>query len=249
MSEYRTLFDARGSRYNGANRLFPEARAEESERILAHLELAQGTRWLDVGAGGGFLAERTAAAGLASQPVACDASAAFLAEATAYALRTVADYERLPFGDHAFGAAGCLAVLHHAEDPEPVLREMLRVTAPGGRIAVGDVAAGTRAARFLNGFVDSHTDTGHAGRFYDAGALGDLLGRAGGTLARTEEIELSWKFAGRSDARHFCRELFGLRPDTQEPDLEAGLNWLGLTASPEGCRLAWGMVFASAAAP
>ena len=30
MSEYRTLFDARGARYNRANRLFPGTRSEEA---------------------------------------------------------------------------------------------------------------------------------------------------------------------------------------------------------------------------
>src|SRR6185369_18090718 len=85
-SEYRTIFDARGGRYNHANRLFPEARAEEGDRLLAHLSLPDGMRWLDVGAGGGFLAARAAAAGRGGAPVACDASAVFLSEARGYAL-------------------------------------------------------------------------------------------------------------------------------------------------------------------
>ena len=249
MSEYRTQFDARGARYNGANRLFPEARAEEGERIMAHMELVPGTRWLDVGAGGGFLSNFAAAAGIESRPVACDESAAFLAEAGGYALRAVAKYERLPFGDRVFGAAGCLAVLHHAEELEPVIGEMLRVTAAGGRVAIGDVGAETRAARFLNGFVDAHTDTGHAGRFWDPARLRSLLERAGGAGVRAEAVELSWRFSSRSDARFFCRELFGLREDTQDPDLEAALNWLGLAQVGDGYRLPWGMVFASASAP
>lgn len=247
MSEYRTLFDARGARYNHANRLFPEARAEEAEHLLEHLALSEDVQWLDVGAGGGFLAARVAASGLRTSPIGCDASPAFLSEAGGYALRAAADYERLPFPARAFAAAGCLAVLHHAEEPEAVIAEMLRVTAPSGRIAVGDVAAGSRAELFLNGFVDAHTDQGHAGRFSDAAGTAALLERAGGRAVRAEAVELSWRFASRSDARVFFRELFGLREDTQDADLSAALNWLGLTDAAAGYRLPWSMVFASAA--
>jgi len=245
-SEYRTIFDARGGRYNHANRLFPDARAEEGDRLLAHLSLPDRVRWLDVGAGGGFLVERAAAAGRRGEPVACDASALFLSEARGYALRTAGDYECLPFPDGAFGAAGCLAVIHHAEDPERVVSEMLRVTAPGGRAAVGDVAAGSRAERFLNGFVDAHTEEGHAGRFRGAPEAGELFARGGGRDVRTEAVRVFWRFGSSSDARFFFRELFGLRGDTEDADLDAAIDWLGLFESADGCRLPWDMVFASA---
>ncbi len=247
-SEYRSIFDARGGRYNHANRLFPEARAEEGDRMLAHLELPEGVRWLDVGAGGGFLAERAAVAGRGGEPVACDASAVFLSEARGYALRTAGDYERLPFPDHAFAAAGCLAVLHHAEAPDRVVSEILRVTAPGGRVAFGDVAAGSRAERFLNGFVDTHTEQGHAGRFRGAPEAGRLFEHGGGHDVRAEAVRVFWRFPSRADARLFFRELFGLREDTEDADLDAAIGWLGLLELGEGCRLPWDMVFASAAA-
>jgi SAM-dependent methyltransferase len=245
MSEYRAIFDARGARYNHANRLFPEARAEEGERLLDHLRLREGTRWLDVGAGGGFLATR--AADRRTVPVGCDASPVFLSDARAYALRTVADYERLPFPNRAFDAAGCLAALHHAEAPDRVIAEMLRVTATGGRIAVGDVAAGSRAARFLNTFVDAHTDQGHAGRFYGGETLAGFLEEAGAREVRAEAVEVGWRFASSSDAPAFCRELFGLRPDTRDADLRVALIELGLEESNGGWRIPWDMVFASAA--
>ena len=178
----------------------------------------------------------------------CDASPVFLFEARGYGLRTTVDYERLPFSDRAFEAAGCLAVMHHAEAPERVIAEMLRVTAAGRRIAVGDVAAGSPAERFLNEFVDAHTAQGHAGRFYDAAGAARLMEKAGGKQIRSEQVALSWRFAQRPDARAFCRELFGLLEDTPDADLDAALSALGLTESAGGCRLPWDMVFSSAAA-
>ncbi len=171
----------------------------------------------------------------------------FLSEARGYALRAAGDYERLPFPDGAFAAAGCLAVLHHADAPERVVSEMLRVTAPGGRVAFGDVAAGSRAERFLNGFVDAHTEQGHAGRFRGAPEAGQLFAHGGGRDVRAEAVRIFWRFASLADARLFCREIFGLREDTEDADLDAAIGWLGLELG-EGCRLPWDMVFASAAA-
>lgn len=248
MSEYQTLFDARGARYNGANRRFPEARVQEAERMLAHLQLGEATRWLDVGAGGGFLGDRAALAGPRRVACGCDESAAFLAEATSYRLRLATAYERLPFADGAFEAAACLAALHHVEAPERVLAEMLRVTAPGGRIAVGDVTAGSRTARFLNEFVDAHTDTGHAGRFFEAEALAGLLRAAGGRDVRGAAEEIQWSFASRGDAHLFCRELFGLSADADDIDLGGALGYLGLAETGGRWVLPWAMVFVSAAA-
>ena len=248
MTEYRALFEVRGQRYNRANRRFPAARAEEAERLLAHLPIGSGQLWLDVAAGGGFLADRAAARGVAGTAVGCDESPVFLADSRSYSLRTVTAYSRLPFPDRAFGAAACLAALHHAEVPVDWIAEMLRVTAAGGRVALGDVAAGSRAAAFLNGFIDAHTETGHAGRFYDPDTVLGFLGRAGGRDSRAVQESIRWSFDSRADALAFCRELFGLHPETPEPDLGGALDALGLSGSDGRWSLPWDMVFASAAA-
>jgi SAM-dependent methyltransferase len=245
-SEYRDLFDARGAHYNLANRQFPEARAEEAHALLAHLSLSSGATWLDLGAGGGFLAERAALEGHAGPAVGCDESMAFLAGASAYALRTIASFRRLPYPDGAFAAAASLAAMYHAEEPGRVPSEMLRVTSRGGRVAVGDVAAGSSAARFLNGFLDRHTTSGHAGRFYEAEAWAGMLTRAGGSQVRAETVELHWRFSGTGDARAFARELFGLVPETTDAELDSALAELELCGDEGGWRLPWKMVFASA---
>ncbi|HZQ32613.1 MAG TPA: class I SAM-dependent methyltransferase [Mycobacterium sp.] len=47
-----------------------------------------------------------------------------------------ADELSLPFNDHAFDLVYCFAALHLLPEPFGVLQEMVRVLAPGGRIAV-----------------------------------------------------------------------------------------------------------------
>jgi len=42
--------------------------------------------------------------------------------------------EHLPFGDGAFGAAAAIAVLEHVPDERRALRELARVTRPGGQV-------------------------------------------------------------------------------------------------------------------
>jgi len=216
--------------------------------MLRHLRLSADTLWLDVGAGGGFLAEAARESGQGGPAVGCDESAAFLTASAVYQIRAVAEYGRLPFADGGFGASGCLAALHHSEEPERVVGEMLRVTAPGGLVAVGDVRRGSAAAQFLNGFVDANTELGHSGRFFDVDGLAALLERAGGRGARGTSERVHWSFHRRDDARSFCRELFGLRPATTAAGLDQALDALGLAQWAGEWDLPWDMVFVAARA-
>jgi SAM-dependent methyltransferase len=48
------------------------------------------------------------------------------------------DAERLPFPDNSFDLTTCQTVLIHVPDPAAVIAEMLRVTRPGGLVAVAE---------------------------------------------------------------------------------------------------------------
>ena len=49
------------------------------------------------------------------------------------------DAKRLPFADGAFAAVVSNSIVHHIPEPRSVLAEIVRVTAPGGRIFVRDL--------------------------------------------------------------------------------------------------------------
>jgi len=50
------------------------------------------------------------------------------------------DVRRLPYPDAHFSIVSCRFVFHHLEEPLVVLREMSRVSKPGGRVVVADMA-------------------------------------------------------------------------------------------------------------
>jgi 2-polyprenyl-6-hydroxyphenyl methylase/3-demethylubiquinone-9 3-methyltransferase len=96
-----------------------------------------GLRALDIGCGGGFLAEEFAAlgcqvTGVDPSPASIDAARA---HATAGGLRIdyqVGSGEHLPVPDSAFDLAYCCDVLEHVSDLDRVISETARVLKPGG---------------------------------------------------------------------------------------------------------------------
>ena len=102
---------------------------------------------LDVGTGTGRMVELFAAR--AQQVTAIDKSPEMLRLARARLQHLPAgkvdlqqgDFTALPFAPGAFDTVLFHQVLHYAQEPEAVLTEAARVTAPGGRVAVIDFAA------------------------------------------------------------------------------------------------------------
>jgi hypothetical protein len=76
--------------------------------------------------------------------------------------------------------------------------------------------------------------------------LQEAFASAGGRRVRTEELDLSWRFPSRPAASDFCRELFGLRPETTDAEIGEALADLGLNGEGDSARLPWRMIFVSA---
>jgi len=124
-------WDEHGS-YKDAGARSARAFAEpKAARIAAAFGLAGNEPVLDVGAGTGHLSEAFRRRG--HPVIALDASANMLRRNPTSA-RVRADAVRLPFPDDAFPLVVESNLLHHADDPVAVLKEM-------GRVSRGPVAA------------------------------------------------------------------------------------------------------------
>ncbi len=119
---------------------------EESLRlILAATKVTGDDNVLDVACGPGLVA--FAFAEVARQVVAIDVTPAMIERARALQAQRslsnitwhVGDVTQLPFKDAEFSVVCCRYAFHHFQDPRLVATEMVRVCAPGGRIAMADV--------------------------------------------------------------------------------------------------------------
>jgi ubiquinone/menaquinone biosynthesis C-methylase UbiE len=161
-------------------------RDNPSASLAAMLEIARpgpDDRALDVGCGAGALA--VALAQVCREVVGVDLTPAMLDQARALqAAKGVgnvrwetADVTALPFPDASFSLVTSTAMLHHTADPAAVLREMRRVRAPGGRIAVADLTPAPEKAPAFDAIETlrdpSHT---HAMPVAELRAIGASLG-------------------------------------------------------------------------
>jgi demethylmenaquinone methyltransferase/2-methoxy-6-polyprenyl-1,4-benzoquinol methylase len=137
------MFDAVADNYDRTNAVMTAGQERRWRRVVADtLAIGAGDLVLDLAAGTGAssvsLQERGAAV------VACDFSEGMLTVGRRRhpAVRFVAgDALRLPFRDAAFSAVTISFGLRNVVDVDGALRELARVTSPGGRIAVLETSA------------------------------------------------------------------------------------------------------------
>jgi ubiquinone/menaquinone biosynthesis C-methylase UbiE len=151
----------------------------EHRIALELLDLSAGERVLDVGCGpGNFTREfgRAVGDGLA---VGLDASAPMLMQAVAEPTPDNVVYVRgdasaMPFVDAAFDAVCCFAALYLIEEPLKAIDEIVRVVAPGGRVALlSSVNRGLLPTAVANAVVRGFTGVRVFGREELTGALRD----------------------------------------------------------------------------
>ena len=95
----------------------------------------KGDRVLDIGCGVGQVVARLTEAG--SEAYGVDVSEPNIQRAREFSSRCqLYDGKHLPFPDQHFASVGALNVLEHVDEPEAFIREMVRVTKPGGRIVL-----------------------------------------------------------------------------------------------------------------
>jgi ubiquinone/menaquinone biosynthesis C-methylase UbiE len=156
--------------------------------MCAAAGIQPGQRALDVGCGSGALVAELADVLGADNVAGVDPSEPFVQASRARvpeAQILVGSAESLPFGDGEFDATLSQLVVNFLDDPEQGLREMSRVTRPGGVVA-GCVWDYGGEMTMLRAFWD-------AAKALDANAADEA---AVMRFARPEELEALWQGAG-----------------------------------------------------
>jgi ubiquinone/menaquinone biosynthesis C-methylase UbiE len=156
----------------------------------------------------------------------------------------------LPWLDGQFDLVACRLTLHQVADPAAVVREMVRVTRPDGRIGIIDITADDDPALAAEANrLERLRDPSH-GRTLTAGEIRALLAGSGaavtGTACRDNPLDLEdWMSRTRTPPgtrdvirERIARELAGgeptgLRP-YQDPRGAIGIRhvWAAVTATP-----------------
>ena len=113
------------------------------ERVIERLAPESGDRWLDLACGTGAIAERAAGAGasvtgLDLAPVLIETAKERAKELGLDIDYVVGDAEQLTFADGSFDKVSSTCGIMFAPDHEAAARELARVTAPGGQIALAN---------------------------------------------------------------------------------------------------------------
>ena len=175
---FARILEARGSQPN-------QARLRRAFLSLAGV--GAGMRVLDVGCGTGVVTRDVAArVGARGAVVGVDLSRALLAVARrrtsgadpgARPTYRHGDGLRLPFPPASFDVTLAVTVLLHVPAGDRILDEMMRVTRPGGRVAVLDQDYGTFVLDVPDRSLTRRIVDGHAERFYAEPWSGRTLAR------------------------------------------------------------------------
>lgn len=132
------MFDAVGKKYDITNTVLSFGQDARWRRLTRErLNLKPGEKVLDLAAGTAVSTEELSKSG--AWCVACDFSLGMLAAGAERDVPKVdGDGMRLPFADNTFDAVTISYGLRNIHDFELGLREMARVTKPGGRLAVAE---------------------------------------------------------------------------------------------------------------
>jgi demethylmenaquinone methyltransferase/2-methoxy-6-polyprenyl-1,4-benzoquinol methylase len=169
------MFDAIAARYDLVNRVISLG-VDQSwrKKTVRSLNLRTSARVLDLATGTADLALMIAARAEGSTVVGLDPSAAMLAvgqrkiEKKGLSKRVSlvqGDAQALPFGDRSFDGVSIAFGIRNVPDRARALREMARVTRPGGRVAVLELSEPRKGPMAALARFHVHTLVPHVGAF------------------------------------------------------------------------------------
>jgi demethylmenaquinone methyltransferase / 2-methoxy-6-polyprenyl-1,4-benzoquinol methylase len=144
-ADVQAMFDGVAERYDITNDILSMGQDRRWRKaVVAAVDAQPGERVLDLAAGTGTSSQPFADAGAFVVP--CDFSLGMLQvgkRALPHLPFVAGDATRLPFADGSFDAVTVSFGLRNIVDPDAGLREMLRVTRPGGRLVVCEFSSPT----------------------------------------------------------------------------------------------------------
>lgn len=165
--------------------------------VLDSVEMTPGARVLDVGCGSGELVAHLVERGFSAAGV--DPAPGMVAQARDRAYEAeirLGDAEDLPWPDDSFDLVTAVNALQFAEDLDDALAELVRVTVPGGAVAVVNWAGhdandlDTIEAAVAQAAGDEPRPDSELRM---AGGLERLLRRGGLTLVSSGVVEVPWR--------------------------------------------------------
>jgi SAM-dependent methyltransferase len=207
---------------------------------VARLGLPEGARILDAGCGSGRVLDELARFGDATG---IDLSPSAVASAWARGHSVArAPVEELPFADSTFDLVTCLDVIEHTPDDHRALRELIRVTRPGGHLLL--------TAPAYPSLWSAHDVRNEHYRRYRRSSLRQVAARAGWQLVRDTHFNslllpaaAAVRLAGRAREDDGHSEL-SLTPSWLHPVLELPLR-LEAALLARGIRIAAGLSVAA----
>jgi SAM-dependent methyltransferase len=223
--------------------------ANSAAYLLPHLRA--GMDVLDVGCGPGTITADLAGRVAPGRVTGLDSSPAVVSQAAAAypdADFVVGDVYALDFADGSFDVVHAHQVLQHLDDPVAALREMRRVTRPGGLVAVRDVDFGSTVVHppvpdwleVYDATVRAMGGEPHAGRLLQAWAheagLSDLTCSAGAWCFATPKERDWWSgaYAERVVSSPYAVRAVELGISTPRRNEAVAQAWRDWGAHPDG---------------
>jgi len=207
-------------------------------RFVTFVAPQPADRVLDVATGPGFLAFQFAEH--AAEVVGVDLTPAMIRRAEAdrqarsleQARFQLGDAVALPFPQAAFDICTCGSAFHHFPDPVRAMAEMVRVTRPGGRVALIDIVTSEWSEKAaLHNRLEQWRDPSHT-RCLPLSELVALFGRAGlhdlrtTTYATLRELE-EWFAISRTSAAVAERVRAGFIASMADDGTGLDVHWDG----------------------
>jgi len=228
--DYQNIFRHRGESYDLAMKKYPNVRDQEFKQLFYKIKLRNHESILDIPALGGYL-----------EKYCLDNNEVFFLDfsKSINGIDVVSPYEKWNIKN--MDRIVCLAAIHHIEDLDSFLQNLICHLNKNGVINLADVSVNSSISRFLDEFVGSHTSTGeHKGKYYDWKKVSfpkEL------NVIDIEERNCPWKFESEEKMIEYCRLLFDLKDVSNDKILNALKKYVGFQKDKNIVRLNWHLTY------